>query len=142
MNIYQHVLVGLDLSEDSESVLAKAYALSQGCDARLSVAHIIEPLAFAYGGDVPVDLSEAQSIMEEQARKRLRHISEAHGIPENQQHVCLGQTSTELHVLADEQDADLIVVGSHGRHGLALILGSTAGGVLKGAQCDVLAVRV
>ena len=38
--------------------------------------------------------------------------------------------------------ADLIVVGSHGRHGLALLLGSTANGVLHGATCDVLAVRV
>ncbi|TNF89176.1 MAG: universal stress protein, partial [Gammaproteobacteria bacterium] len=38
--------------------------------------------------------------------------------------------------------ADVIVVGSHGRHGLALLLGSTANGVLHGATCDVLAVRV
>ena len=37
---------------------------------------------------------------------------------------------------------DLIVVGSHGRHGFALLLGSTSTGVLRGAQCDVLAVRV
>jgi len=44
--------------------------------------------------------------------------------------------------VADEQGADLIIVGSHGRHGLALLLGSTANGVLHGAACDVLAVRV
>ena len=37
---------------------------------------------------------------------------------------------------------DLIVVGSHGRHGLALLLGSTANDVLHGAPCDVLAVRL
>ncbi|MEO1899758.1 MAG: universal stress protein, partial [Methylococcales bacterium] len=37
---------------------------------------------------------------------------------------------------------DLIVVGSHGRHGLALLLGSTANGVLHHAVCDVLAVRL
>ncbi len=39
-------------------------------------------------------------------------------------------------------DADLIVLGTHGRHGLGLILGSTANGVLHGASCDVLAVRI
>jgi len=49
---------------------------------------------------------------------------------------------TEIHTLANEIGADLIVVGSHGRHGLALLLGSTANGVLHGAPCDVLAVRV
>ena len=42
----------------------------------------------------------------------------------------------------EEAGADIIVVGSHGRHGLALLLGSTANGVLHGASCDVLAVRV
>jgi universal stress protein A len=35
-----------------------------------------------------------------------------------------------------------VVVGSHGRHGLALLLGSTANGVLHGSPTDVLAVRV
>jgi universal stress protein A len=34
------------------------------------------------------------------------------------------------------------VVGSHGRHGLALLLGSTANDVLHGAPCDVLAVKL
>ena len=48
----------------------------------------------------------------------------------------------EAHKTAREQGADLIIVGSHGRHGLALLLGSTANGVLHGASCDVLAVRV
>ncbi len=43
---------------------------------------------------------------------------------------------------AKQDNIDLIVVGSHGRHGLALLLGSTANGVLHGANCDVLAVRV
>jgi universal stress protein A len=37
---------------------------------------------------------------------------------------------------------DLVVVGSYGRHGLQLLLGSTANGVLHLAACDVLAVRV
>lgn len=36
----------------------------------------------------------------------------------------------------------MIVVGSHGRHGLALLLGSTANDVLHGAPCDVLAVSL
>ncbi|BBI62758.1 hypothetical protein HSBAA_40640 [Vreelandella sulfidaeris] len=49
---------------------------------------------------------------------------------------------TEIHRFAEEHGVDLIVVGSHGRHGFALLLGSTSTGVLHGAQCDVLAVRV
>ncbi|WP_313899138.1 universal stress protein [Leclercia adecarboxylata] len=47
-----------------------------------------------------------------------------------------------MHRLAKKQGCDLIVVGSHGRHGLALLLGSTANDILHGAPCDVLAVRL
>jgi universal stress protein A len=47
-----------------------------------------------------------------------------------------------MHNLAKQTDIDLIVVGSHGRHGLALIFGSTSNSVLHGASCDVLAVRI
>ena len=142
MNTYKHILVGLDLSEDSEAVLARAQQLAEECGAQISVAHVIEPLAFAYGGDMPIDLSEAQRAVEDQAKKRLLALCEQHGIPENRQVINLGHTSSELHELAKERDADLIAVGSHGRHGLAMLLGSTAKGVIGGAECDVLAIRV
>jgi len=47
-----------------------------------------------------------------------------------------------MHNMAETQQMDLIVVGSHGRHGLALVFGSTSSSVLHGASCDVLAVRI
>ncbi|EAW31305.1 hypothetical protein GP2143_07144, partial [marine gamma proteobacterium HTCC2143] len=58
------------------------------------------------------------------------------------QHIIVGRAENEIHSLAEELGAELIVVGSHGRHGIALLLGSTANGILHGATCDVLAVRV
>lgn len=142
MTLYSHILVGLDLSEESEAVLSTAQELATRLDAKLSVAHILEPLAFAYGGDMPIDLTEAQHMMEYQAQKRLQKISETHNIPKSNQIVVLGHTTSSLRELAETREADLIVVGSHGRHGLAIIFGSTAKGVLKGATCDVLAVKV
>ena len=56
--------------------------------------------------------------------------------------VVLGKPEVEIHATAKELGTDLIVVGSHGRHGFALLMGSTANGVMHGAHCDVLAVRV
>ena len=44
--------------------------------------------------------------------------------------------------MAREIGADLIVLGSHGRWGLELLLGTTTDGVVSAADCDVLAVRV
>lgn len=142
MSQYRHILVGLDLSEDSESVLNKARGLAVANQAKLSVAHVIEPLAFAYGGDAPVDLSDAQNLMEEQARKRLDVLGDSVDVAPNNRYVRLGQTASELHALAEEHAVDLLVVGSHGRHGWAILFGNTANGVIKGAECDVLAVRV
>lgn len=43
---------------------------------------------------------------------------------------------------AKKLHTDLIVMGSHGRHGISLLLGSTANGVIHHAQCDVFVVRV
>lgn len=140
--LYRHIIAGLDLSEESPQVLAKAVALATACGAHLSVAHVIEPITFAYGGDMPVDLSEVQEQLQIKAETELQRLAQMAGFPIQQEHVLVGQPATELHYLAKQQDADLIIVGSHGRKGLALLLGSTSNSVLHGASCDVLAVRV
>jgi universal stress protein A len=142
MSDYKHILVGLDLSEESSQVVEKAAQVGRACGAQLSLVHVIEPLTFAYGGDIPMDLSEVQEQLQNQAKEQLRKAADKLGIDAERQYVVLGQPATEMHRLADEFKVDLIVIGSHGRHGLALLLGSTANGVLHGAACDVLAVRV
>jgi len=142
MSSYKRVLVGLDLTEESSQVLQKAADIGKAFDAELNLIHVIEPLTFAYGGDIPMDLSEVQEQLQNQAREQLRKAGEKLGVDAQHQHVVLGQPATEIHRMAKEQDTGLIIIGSHGRHGLALLLGSTANGVLHGAHCDVLAVRV
>jgi len=140
--LYRHIIVGLDLSDESPEVLAKSVALAQACDAKLSIAHVIEPITFAYGGDMPVDLSEVQEQLQTKAEQELQRLAGIANFPVQQEHVLVGQPATELHYLAKQQNADLIIVGSHGRKGFALLLGSTSNSVLHGAHCDVLAVRV
>lgn len=142
MASYKRILVGLDLSEDTDQVVKKAGEFGKAFGADISLAHVIEPLTFAYGGDIPMDLSEVQEQLQSQAKEQLRKCATKLKIPAERQHVVLGQPATELHRLSEELDIDLVVIGSHGRHGLALLLGSTANGVLHGASCDVLAVRV
>ena len=142
MASYKHILVGLDLSEECSQVLQKAADISGAFGAELSLTHVIEPLTFAYGGDIPMDLSEVQEQLQTQAKEQLRKAATQLNVPPERQRVVLGQPATEIHRLAEELEADLIIIGSHGRHGLALLLGSTANGVLHGASCDVLAVRV
>jgi len=141
--LYQHILVAVDLTEECDPVMKRAVALASSTQARLSVVHVVEPMAMAFGGDVPMDLSMLQQQQFDQAKERLHQFTLTYSeITSSQCHLVYGQPRQEIHRLADEQDCDLIIVGSHGRHGLALLLGSTANDVLHGAPCDVLAVRL
>ncbi|BFM20438.1 universal stress protein [Gilvimarinus japonicus] len=142
MSSYQHILVGLDLTRECPDVLHKAAILAHACGAKLTVAHVIEPLTFAYGGDMPIDLSEVQDQLQIKAEQELLRLIKDVDCTIEQEHVLVGQPATELHHLAKQINADLIAVGSHGRKGFALLLGSTSNSVLHGASCDVLAIRV
>ena len=141
--VYQHVLIAVDLSEECHPVLQRAIELASRDGARVSLIHVIEPMAMAFGGDVPMDLSLVQQQQQQQAQQRLDNFAAQYPqlTPDNC-HLGYGQPRQEIHELASEQQCDLIVVGSHGRHGLALLLGSTANDLLHGAPCDVLAVRL
>ena len=142
MSDYQIILVAIDLSEDSAMIFQRARAVASGTTAQLHLIHVIEPLSFAYGGDIPMDFSGIQDEIYQQASQQLERFGTANGVDAEHRHLVMGRPEVEIHALATELDADLIVVGSHGRHGLALLMGSTANGVLHGAKRDVLAVRV
>ncbi len=142
MIVYPRILLAVDLSNESDQLIEKTCNVANNNNAELTVVHVIEPLSFAYGGDVPMDLSTTQDQLSEHATKNLADFCQKLDYPVTDQLVITGHTESEIHRIAEEKSADLIVVGSHGRHGLALLLGSTANGVLHGATCDVLAVRV
>jgi len=142
MSHYQHILVGLDLSPESQQVVDRVKTLFQDSSAKITLIHVQEPLSFAYGGDIPMDLTDIQGQLEEQARGQLKQVASQLGVSDDNQHLIVGQAAHEMHCFAKENNVDLIVVGCHGRHGLALLFGSTANGVLHGASCDVLAVRI
>jgi len=141
MGEYNNILVAVDLSAEAEQVARKAAALAQGSGAKLHLAHVVEPVNFAYGGDVPIDFSAIQDEIQKQAETQLAQLADKLGTA-CEKHLVAGRAEVEIHALAEKVKADLIVLGSHGRHGLALLLGSTANSVLHGAKCDVLAVRV
>lgn len=142
MSDYRRIVLAVDLTEESTAVADRARALVRAFGAELHVVHVIEPLSLAYGGDIPMDLSTVQDQIHEQAKSHLAEFAATLSVPESRQHLIFGRPESEIQRTAESVGADVIVVGSHGRHGLALLLGSTANGVLHGARCDVLAVRV
>lgn len=144
MQKYTHILLATDFSENSDMIADRAKALADSFQAKLSLLHVVDNLPIldtAYGPDIPFDIDLTGELMKA-AKIRLTKVAEKLGVAASGQWLEFGSPKLEIVRAADENDVDLIVLGSHGRHGLALLLGSTANGVLHYAKCDVLAVRL
>ncbi len=140
---YKHILVAVDLTGECQNVIERAHELAGSMEASLHLVHVIEPMTMAFGGDMPVDLSTLQRQQMELARAQLEALVRQYPrLSAERCHLICGQPRQEVHRLARELQCDLIVSGSHGRHGLALLLGSTANDILHGAPCDLLAVHL
>ena len=139
---YKNILVAVDLGATTETIIRRAAALARQDDAELHVLHVIEPLAVTYGGDIPMDLSAIQDEILEQAREQLDQLCGTLAVATDHRHLVTGRPESEIPAQAKALGSDLIVLGSHARWGLALLLGSTTDGVMHGADCDVLAVKV
>jgi universal stress protein A len=143
MEGYRHILLATDLSEHSGIVAARTAELSRRYLTRVSLIHVLEHVP----ANVPLDAVPPEGVdkldhVERQARERLAKFAVQHGFPTAQQWVVSGSAKKEISHIAQEHGVDLIVVGAHERHGLALLRGSTADGVLHRATCDVLAVHL
>lgn len=138
---YQNVLVAIDIAAESKHIVEKANAVADG---KVSLVHVLEPAYFYYGlepgiGAIPNNLEQE---LLANAGAALKALAEESGVSEENTYLDRGHAPTQVLRLAEDNGVDLIVVGSHGRHGLQLLLGSTANAILHGAKCDVLAVRV
>lgn len=144
METYKHLLLAVDFFEQANKVSSKAKALADAYKAKMSVIHVVDSMPVpdaGYGWDAAFDVDLTGEMLDA-ARKKLTGFAGQLGVSQECIFVELGSPKYEITRVAEENNVDLIVVGSHGRHGLSLILGSTANGVLHHAKCDVLAVRL
>jgi len=142
--MYKHILVAVDLDEKAPLLIAKAQQLAALGGAKVTVLNVIEILANLYVGDDwlggGVNVAELQADLLTQREKQLQELLETlPGVFGLQRQ---GSPATVIRECATEIDASVIVVGTHGRHGLELLLGSISNGVLHGTPCDVLAVKI
>lgn len=143
---YQHVLAAIDLTDEAGEVLERARQVADEHGARLSVCTVVKPLTHVYGGLDMMAYTQASVNFEqeamEQARTQVQTEAGRVKVGADDVHVSVGAPAARVVETAESLGADLIVVGSHGKHGLGLLLGSTANGVLHQAECDVLTVRI
>lgn len=143
MTLYKHVLVAVDLHPNSDrDVIERAIEIAKANGASVSLVHAVEHIN-AYGvAEAYSAVLDVESQLMDEAKKEMTKLGQKFNIPATHQFLELGAPRVVVLNNAKTSKTDLIVVGSHGRHGLQLLLGSTANGVLHHAECDVLAVRV
>jgi universal stress protein A len=143
MAIYQNILLAVDLHPTcDELVTQRAMDVAKQNNAKLTVVHAIEHInAYGVAQAYPtvIDLEEQ---MVTEAKESLAKLAAKFNIPPAQQVIEVGSPKVVILDHAAKVKADLIIVGSHGRHGIGLLLGSTANAVLHHAHCDVLAVCI
>lgn len=143
MGVYNNILVAIDLHPSCDDNTAiRAHKIASELNAKLSIVHAVEHInAYGMAQAYPtvIDLEEQ---LAQEAKDALAKFSQKFNIPVTQQFIEVGSPKMVILNKAEEIKADLIIVGSHGRHGLALLLGSTANAVIHNATCDVLAVRI
>jgi nucleotide-binding universal stress UspA family protein len=142
---FKHILCPVDFSDSSRDALRYALSLAQESDARLVVAHVVELLSDAEIREYRMFTDPGyRANIERAAREQI-----AAAIPDTARRFCaidevvvVGRAYKEILRLAETRQADLIVIGVHGRGAADLMLfGSTTQHVVRQAICPVLTLR-
>jgi universal stress protein A len=142
MAAYKNILVLLDLSDDSERVAVAGRDLAAYSNAALTLLHVVEFVPVEPMGESLMPSVQIEEDLVQSARIKLAGLSAKLGLANSANRVEAGNTKAEILRVAKEVSADLIVLGSHERHGLAILVNFTEDTVLHAAHCDVLAVRL
>src|SRR5215469_3372798 len=138
----ERVLVATNFAEDSSLVLQYGKALAKRSSSRMVVAHVVD-LSVATRSEravvgIPVD--EMRRTSAENMERTLTELQSS-GFRATGQTIEAHNTAAAIVGLSEQVKADLIVMGTHARHGLSrVILGSCAEGVIRHASCPVLTV--
>ncbi|WP_457279215.1 universal stress protein [Polaromonas sp. P5_D5] len=144
--MYKHILVPVDGSSTARKAIGNALAVAQAFKSEVTVVYVIDPYAFTgVGADFAYGQAEYLSAATAEANEAITAAKQAF----QEAGITATGSVVEGHAIyrgildtAEAVDADLIVMGSHGRRGLEkLVLGSVTAQVLSHAHLPVLVVR-
>ncbi len=144
-NEIHSILVAVDISHDGNAVCAFARNLARALGAQVTALYVVEELPEGLRGlDLPALRPEDDVPGQEQeALRRLRDHARENLGPDAGLYVTAGEPAREILRVARERGIDLVVMGNHGRKGLAKALyGSTVQEVTEAAAVPVLTVPV
>jgi nucleotide-binding universal stress UspA family protein len=135
------VLLATDFSETSQKPLRHALAIARHYGAKFYLAHVVSSVGYTIAGPEALELASASALREAQ---QLEHNLVENGSLAGIDHefiVRQGIVWEELQQVIAEKTIDLVVLGTHGRHGFGkLLLGSVAEQIFRHADCLVLTV--
>lgn len=135
--MYSHILLPIELDGQADvgEAVSKARALLAD-DGRLTLLHVVQPMPAYVESYLPADLPN-QSL--ESAKSKLADIADGVGVTDTA--VIYGPVGRSIVDWAEENSADCMVMASHQPALSDLLLGSTAGWVVRHARCAVLVLR-
>ncbi|QQR35608.1 universal stress protein [Devosia oryziradicis] len=149
--MYTRIVVGIDGSELAGKALRHALALAKNSGAKLFLVTATEPSVLVTAGAefmavdtgaIVADLEEIKAKSAQATLAAAETLAGAEGLSVSKIHVPASIAADAILKTTNDQGADLIVMGSHGRRGLGrLLLGSQAAEVLARAQVPVLVVK-
>ncbi|MDH5216576.1 MAG: universal stress protein [Gammaproteobacteria bacterium] len=142
MSQTKKILVALDLSSEAQQVLDKAVEIAVSRQASLSLIHVIEPVITDSNFVLPDVYIDLEATLVERANAFLKEKTSNINNVNTDYCVELGSVKSSIFQKVEDGGYELIVMGTHGRHGLGRLLGSTASAVLHGTPCDVYMVRI
>jgi universal stress protein A len=144
MKRYKNILCATDFSSNCRIAAERAADLARLYGGRLTLLHVVEhfPVDRSNVEIAPEDVDPAR-YHEERALASLAELANHLGYRRTRQEFRFSMQSARDEVLRfiEQDGTDLVVIASHGRHGITSILGSTTYGMTHKAPCDVLAVR-
>ena len=143
MSNYTHILMAVDFTKSGEQILAKALDIAELNNAKLSMLHVVEytpPVDYANDPMAIRDIDDNKML--EQAKKSLQKFSKQHSLKNVDLSVEFGRPKHVISQFVKDHQCDLVIIGSHGRHGISLLLGSTASAVLHAMPCDILTLKI
>ena len=145
------ILVPIDFSEGAEPAIAMAATMARTFGAAVELLHVWQPpplipfpvvVVPSSGESTPVNMEELARTTAGAHMKELAARLRDQGVAEVRSRVGIGSPAHEIVELAELGHFDLIIMGTHGRTGVAhAVLGSVAEKVVRRARCPVLTVR-
>lgn len=141
------ILCPTDFSENAEFALKYALAIAAMTKAEVELLRVVEPIAYPQAYE-PFDTQfnaaelamEIEAAMKKELDERVASLKQKH--PNVSSRLATGNPFLEIIQAARDGDADLIVMGTHGRTGLAhVLMGSVAEKVVRKSPCPVLTVK-